>query len=440
MSKTLALWQEICAFISVHKNSSLPDEIQLKISNLSKSQLKKFTKITDGNNDTLLHHAVTCGTDDLAKWLIQKEANINAINDKGSTPLSLAEEKNNPAIIQILWQEIYEYIDTYEVSLLPEKFFSQLSMLSKVQLQQFINIKDNENRSLLHEAAIFGIDNLVNFLIQKGANINEQDNNGNTPLILAIFAENPNLVKKLIVNGADLTIKDNFGLTPILVAAKQNTEVINKALKDSNVEFNFDEYNSYSEILRSFSKKISGGINNERINVNLLEGGAPISAMKDLTQRFQDFSKTQSAQDKSEYNAIIKALKTLTKYPSEDLNIHTGKFILIQTGFKGHYIPAVLHKTANGEIQLSIVDRAAFHKQIAGNAYNEDNKSGPCIINIEIPKQHLSKVIELLNKANKLDELEAENIFSHEIPNLVDKKYQIDPQSIQKHLKTGTCY
>jgi ankyrin repeat protein len=58
--------------------------------------------------------------------------------------------------------------------------------------------------SPIHEAAVAGDVELVEMLIEKGADVDDRDVHGYTPLILAIQAGNTDIAKVLINNGADV--------------------------------------------------------------------------------------------------------------------------------------------------------------------------------------------------------------------------------------------
>jgi ankyrin repeat protein len=51
---------------------------------------------------TSLHHAISCGSDDVARLLIEKGANVNALADDGTTPLILAAKNDSVFIAKIL--------------------------------------------------------------------------------------------------------------------------------------------------------------------------------------------------------------------------------------------------------------------------------------------------------------------------------------------------
>ena len=64
----------------------------------------------------------------------------------------------------------------------------------------------NNNNNLLHDAATIGNYNLVEKLIEKGANVNGVNNIGSTPLFSAVKTNNLDIVRLLIEKGADVNL------------------------------------------------------------------------------------------------------------------------------------------------------------------------------------------------------------------------------------------
>ena len=73
-----------------------------------------------------------------------------------------------------------------------------------------INKKDNLGRSLLYLASRNGYIDICNYLLQKGAKLNETQNTGSTPLHGASYYGNELVVQLLLQYGANTKIKNNF--------------------------------------------------------------------------------------------------------------------------------------------------------------------------------------------------------------------------------------
>jgi ankyrin repeat protein/L-ascorbate metabolism protein UlaG (beta-lactamase superfamily) len=79
-----------------------------------------------------------------------------------------------------------------------------------------LNAKTEEGRTPLHVAVMGGHKELMEFLIQKGANIDALDAEGRTPLIGAIMSRKPELAHTLVNRGADVKIKSKEGASAII--------------------------------------------------------------------------------------------------------------------------------------------------------------------------------------------------------------------------------
>ena len=151
--------------------------------------LDKGAKVNqpDAFGATPLHMAVLGGQKEMVELLISKGADVNAKSHNGKIPLQMAFEKDDPEIIDIFLRQGLQ-----------------------------INASINEyNRTLLHEAAIMGKINAVNFLIEKGAQIDARDKAGKTPLDLAAICGHQKVVELLVKKGAEILKKPPLEVTYI---------------------------------------------------------------------------------------------------------------------------------------------------------------------------------------------------------------------------------
>ncbi|PUU77234.1 ankyrin repeat-containing domain protein, partial [Tuber borchii] len=80
----------------------------------------------------------------------------------------------------------------------------------------FLTVPDHDGNTPLHEAAISGHSSMLKALIKELARhntdstiINEKNHFGNTPLHLAFQFDHPEIVDLLLQGGANATIKNN---------------------------------------------------------------------------------------------------------------------------------------------------------------------------------------------------------------------------------------
>lgn len=159
---------------------------------------------------------------EMAKFLIAKGANVNVKNKNGSTPLHITQSK---AIAQILLAAGTK-INIKEENARNGKRTTLLHNASKIGfkelVQQLINnganvvIRDSKKRTPLHYAATKEVAALLML------DINAKDESGNTPLHLAVEDNRPQIVYFLIANGAKLNVENNEENTPLHLALQYN--------------------------------------------------------------------------------------------------------------------------------------------------------------------------------------------------------------------------
>ncbi len=115
--------------------------------------------------------------------LIKNKININARDENGYTPLHRCVIRNNLELIQQL-----------------------------IQLGADPNTIDNDHRGTpLHSAAHFGYTEVVEILFNAGAEINALNDDNETPLHIALEYSNTEIAQLLLRLGAKANIKDIFG-------------------------------------------------------------------------------------------------------------------------------------------------------------------------------------------------------------------------------------
>ena len=95
----------------------------------------------------------------------------------------------------------------------------------------------------LYQASKHGIENIVNKLIEKGAEIDKANNDGETPLFAASKKGHLNIVEILLEQGADTKIANNDGQKPFDIAMKMFNDtgdnkysIISKRITDYHIK------------------------------------------------------------------------------------------------------------------------------------------------------------------------------------------------------------
>jgi len=96
-----------------------------------------------------------------------------------------------------------------------------------------VNAQEIKGWSVLHFAAQSNLPDLVKLLIDKGANVNVQDDYGNVPLFKALQNSKPEkeTVTLLLKAGADKDIKNKSGISPFELAMKVTNHDLKRFFK-----------------------------------------------------------------------------------------------------------------------------------------------------------------------------------------------------------------
>ena len=117
-----------------------------------------------------------------------------------------------------------------------------------------LNLLGNNGETPINYAVKYGTPEIVGYLIDKGiCNINEVIGSEPTPLMVACIVEETEMVNLLIEKGADLEIKDSDGDTALLLAALyKNAHIIcSLILAGANVDAKNNLGQNVYDILRT---------------------------------------------------------------------------------------------------------------------------------------------------------------------------------------------
>jgi ankyrin repeat protein len=92
-----------------------------------------------------------------------------------------------------------------------------------------LTIGDIDKSQPIHFAVVNGSVRVAELLLKKGASINDRDGNGNTPLHFAMAIGKLEIARYLLGNGADANARNTDGMTPLFLAS---TQVIAEPLVD----------------------------------------------------------------------------------------------------------------------------------------------------------------------------------------------------------------
>lgn len=158
------------------------------------------TKGTDSFKWEPLHYAVYSGNTDIVALLLEKGANVSALDGEQATPLHWAASQRRLAILKLL-----------------------LEKGAPPSAQEY------RGSTPLHMTALYGspgcdelMGDMIEALLEAGADPLIPDAHGNTPLhrLVQSDKENVKAVRMMIGKGADIAARDNHGMTALHWVAK----------------------------------------------------------------------------------------------------------------------------------------------------------------------------------------------------------------------------
>ncbi len=196
---------------------------------------------TDGNGDTALHYAARCDRvvsgepKDLILFLLSHGARVNQANTHGDTPIQAALPWQPKEVIDLL---IEKGADVSGIHL--AAYTGDLARVrSLIAAGTNASMATGDGATPLHAAAIAGQENVAEFLIGAGADINVHHRPNHrpgpldpipTPLYYAASGGYADVVRLLIEKGADMSVADTYYFSPldaaILDGSKETVEVL----------------------------------------------------------------------------------------------------------------------------------------------------------------------------------------------------------------------
>ena len=166
--------------------------------------------LRDNKMGTLLHSAAYFGDLEVVQKLVEYDADVNAKDEEGKTPLYVASE------------------GTYH------KDCSVHRLL--LELGADVNVRAKDGWIPLHNASYFGAGlEVIRLLLERGADINARSKDDSTPLHTASssYYETLEVVRLLLESGADVNAKDNTGRTALQLAeGRRGKEEVVKLLME----------------------------------------------------------------------------------------------------------------------------------------------------------------------------------------------------------------
>jgi ankyrin repeat protein len=179
-----------------------------------------------------LSRAVRIGDIDQLERNLYWGANPNELGPDGLTPLHVAAQKDSLVMSKILvkHQADLEALDPQGHTPLLRALIARNTIVAHYLVKQGAQFDPNQ---ALHITASTGsVDrDVISFLLKYDVDLDHLDEQGNTPLHTAILNNQRVAAKYLINRGADLEITNQQGMTPLALAMAQKNQDIAKILR-----------------------------------------------------------------------------------------------------------------------------------------------------------------------------------------------------------------
>lgn len=179
----------------------------------------------------------------IAKWNNMQPNIKNLLLDRSFSPLSIAIESKNVDVINLLLSRgvVVSSYDIYIASMVGHRDILEL-LLDKIK---WITKPDEYKLCLdgaLSRAIISNNADIIQLLIDRGADKNRRIGKHNQPLLsIAIIENKLTSADVLIKNKADINAQDTFGASPLMWAAFINNEEAVKMLVDAGAKTNIKD-------------------------------------------------------------------------------------------------------------------------------------------------------------------------------------------------------
>lgn len=191
--------------------------------------------IQDNQGKTALHMSAHRVGENVTRWLLAHQADVNIPDAKGRLPIHYA-AKNGPSLIEDLKPENINIQDNNgrtPLSIAARRSWDALHKL--LELGADPHIVDNKGNLPIHYAARFK--DSLQLLADRYENINVKGMDDRTPLSFAAEGWNPKAIEFLLHRGATINIPDKNGNLPLHYAVKKGgISTIKILLKHSSLE------------------------------------------------------------------------------------------------------------------------------------------------------------------------------------------------------------
>jgi ankyrin repeat protein len=250
-----------------------------------------------GSGNHHLHYLALTGNLKLLNTFIDAGIPINALSQRGTTALSLAVNRLDYAFSRALLEagaNSSTKASDGRTALNEAMYIGDKEMIKLILENSTGGIDIHQHTDLLVDAARALTPDVLDLLLNQGANINAISSAGETPLINAIHFSNPEAFSFLIEQGADVNLLTQFGksaLTTVINNKKSQPELLT-ILIQNGAELNIQNHLTKQTVLM---RAIS--LNKIKEAQALLEAGADTTLHDKNGLSAHDYAQKSENQD-----------------------------------------------------------------------------------------------------------------------------------------------
>ncbi|MGL9732351.1 MAG: ankyrin repeat domain-containing protein [Wolbachia sp.] len=180
--------------------------INIVIHHIKKHKIRFNINCIDKDGNTPLTVAVDHGRGTAMERLIAEEADVSIVNKNGYTAFHYAIKRRSFEMLKTLLPR-KEKKDKNGVTVIDECGLI-IEEIDAEKAKELLGVIDKMGNTLLHHAVKMGCsEEIINFLVECGVDINKKNNSGVVPIHIAAKYGHPNLISCLIKNKADCSTK-----------------------------------------------------------------------------------------------------------------------------------------------------------------------------------------------------------------------------------------
>ena len=199
----------------------------------------RLVNAPDGMGNTALYLAAYTNNKEIVSALLTAKADPNAANKAGGTPYSIARERDDAVVVELLRKaggRENRITDGLPIRQAARKGDVEKARELLKARPELATIRDDLDKTALHEAALMGSTSVAALLLENKADVDARDFSRTTPLIAAAGTGQAGAVDLLIAHKADVNARTKQNTTALISAAAHGHQAVVQSLLDHGAD------------------------------------------------------------------------------------------------------------------------------------------------------------------------------------------------------------